>query len=85
MFDAFVKGLPSNVDTNRLFERDADLSLMAEEVSRFNSLVKANISGNTATKSKWEIKYTEGNYCFEMKEYEKGRTIMKEALSEAKR
>jgi hypothetical protein len=69
------------VDTNRLFEGSADVSLMAEEVGRFNSLLKANKSGNTAVKSKWEIKYTEGDYCFEMKEYEKGRIILKEALS----
>ena len=81
MFDVFVKGLPSIVDTNRLFEGSADVSLMAEEVSRFNSLLKANKSANTAVKSKWEIKYTEGDYCFEMKEYEKGRTILQEALS----
>ncbi len=85
MFDAFVKGLPLKVDTNRLFEGNADLSLMTEEINLFNSLLKANISGNTAVKSKWEIKYTEGDYCFEMKEYEKGRTILKEALLEAKR
>jgi hypothetical protein len=69
------------VDTNCLFEGSADISLMTEEVSRFNSLVKTNISGNTSVKSKWEIKYTEGDYCFEMKEYEKGRTILQEALS----
>ena len=81
MFDAFVKGLPSTVDTNRLFEGNADLSLMTEEINLFNSLLKANISGNTAAKSKWEIKYTEGDYCFEIKEYEKGRTILQEALS----
>ena len=76
-----MKGLPLKVDTNRLFEGNADLSLMTEEVSRFNSLLKANISSNTSVKSKWQIKYTEGDYCFEMKEYEKGRTILKEALS----
>ncbi len=69
------------MDTNCLFEGSADISLMTEEVSRFNSLVKTNISGNTSVKSKWEIKYTEGDYCFEMKEYEKGRTILQEALS----
>jgi hypothetical protein len=54
---------------------------MTEEINLFISLLKANISGNTAVKSIWEIKYTEGDYCFEMKEYEKGRTILQEALS----
>jgi hypothetical protein len=76
-----VKSLPSKIDTNCRFEGNADLSLMTEEVSRFNSLLNANISGNKSVKSKWEIKYTEGDYCFEMKEYEKGRTILQEALS----
>ncbi len=57
------------------------MSLMTEEINLFDSLLKANISGNPAAKSKWEIKYTEGDYYFEMKEYEKGRTILQEALS----
>jgi hypothetical protein len=73
------------VDTGRLFEGNANLFLMTEEINLFNSFLKANISGNTSVKSKWEIKYTEGDYYYEMNEYEKGRTILKEALSEAKR
>ena len=73
------------VDTDRLLEGYADLSLMTEEINLFNSLLKTNISGSTAVKSKWEIKYNEGDYYFEMKEYEKGRTVLKEALSETKR
>ena len=85
MFDAFVKGIPSKIETDRLFEGRADLTLMTAEITRFNSLANVNIADNSAPKSKWEIKYSEGNYCFEMKEYEKGRRILKEALSEARK
>lgn len=57
---------------------------MKDEFNNFNLLMKADIKEVRLKRSQWELKCKEGEYYYEMKEFENSENLLKEALLEVR-